>query len=79
MNRIIKYVISEQGVPILFSCDIRHADVLQIGTASAGFMVMRYDVVKSMFLVRCFGQSSSLKVKSKLEIDAKIIEIFLNS
>ena len=78
MNKIIKYIISEDGIPILFSCDIRHADVLQSGCLSAGFLVFRYDATKAIFLVRCFGESSSLKVKSKLEVDEKIIEDFFN-
>lgn len=78
MNKIIKYVITESGVPIFFSCDIRHADILKDGTASAGFLVLRYDVSKAVFLARCFGESSSLKVKSKLEIDQRIIEDFFN-
>jgi hypothetical protein len=78
MKKIIKYVISEDGIPILFSCDILHADVLQSGSKSAGFLILRYDVAKAVFLVKCFGESSSLKVKSKLEVDEKIIEDFFN-
>jgi hypothetical protein len=78
MKKIIKYIITEQGIPVLFSCEMKHADVLQNGFVSAGFLVMRYDSVKSLFLVRCFGESSSLKVKSELEADQKIIEEFLN-
>lgn len=78
MKKIIKYVITEDGVPILFSCDMRHADVLKNGSVSAGFLVLRYDVSKAVFLARCFGESSSLKVKSKLEVDQKIIEDFFN-
>lgn len=78
MKKIIKYVITEDGVPILFSCDIRHADILQKGSVSAGFLVLRYDATKAAFLARCFGESSSLKVKSKLEADQKIIEDFFN-
>ena len=78
MNKMIKYIISKDGIPVLFSCDIIHAEVLQNGFLSAGFLILRYDVVKSVFFVKCFGESSSLKVKSELEADEKIIEDFFN-
>jgi len=78
MKKIVKYIISEDGVPIFFGCDMKHEDVLNEGFLSAGFLVLRYDSGKNIFLARCFGDSTSLKVKSKLEIDAKIIEDFFN-
>ena len=78
MNRIIKYIISEGGIPVLFSCDLIHDEVLNSGCVSAGFLVLRYDSVKALFVVRCFGESKSLKLKSRLEIDAKIIQDFFN-
>lgn len=78
MNKIIKYIISEDGIPILFSCDIMHAEVLHKGCLSAGFLVFWYDVATAVFVVRCHGESTSIGVKSKCEIDEKIIEDFLN-
>jgi hypothetical protein len=78
MNKIIKYIISDDGIPILFSCDLQHADVMHNGCLSAGFMVFWYDAEKALIVVRCYGESTSIGVKSKLETDEKIIEEFLN-
>lgn len=78
MNRIIKYIISEAGIPVLFSCDLVHDEVLKTGCLSAGFLVLKYDAVKRLFLVRCFGESKSLNLKSRLDTDAKIIQDFFN-
>ena len=77
-NKIVKYIVSEQNVPIFFSCDLLHADVFQNQPRSAGFLVVRYDKNKNMFFAKCFGESSSLSVKSKFKEDEKIIEKFLN-
>jgi hypothetical protein len=75
---MIKYIVSEQNLPIFFSCDISHLDVFQDHPKSAGFLVLRYDASKNKFFAKCFGESTSLSIKSKLKHDAKIIEKFLN-
>lgn len=75
--KIIKYVINDNDIPVLFSTEIIHSEVVQ-NVKSAGFLSMRYDKNKGRFLAKCFGESTSLKIKSNLKDDEKIIEFFFN-
>jgi len=77
MMKIIKYVINDKGVPVLFSSEIVHNEVIQ-NIKSAGFLSIRYDRSKQRFFARCFGESSSLDLVSNIKTDEKIIESFLN-
>jgi hypothetical protein len=77
MKKIMKYIISENQTPVFFSSDILHSDVFQ-NAKSAGFLSIRYDGSKNRFVVKCFGESESLKLMSNLKEDEKILEKFFN-
>lgn len=77
MMKIIKYIINDNNVPVLFSSEIVHNEVLQ-NIKSAGFLSIRYDRSKHRFYAKCFGESSSLDLVSDIKSDEKIIESFLN-
>jgi isocitrate dehydrogenase len=75
--KIIKYIINDKDIPVLFSTEIVHKEVIQ-NIKSAGFLSIRYDISKQRFLAKCFGESSSLDLVSNIKVDEKIIESFLN-
>jgi len=74
--RIHKYVINDEGLPIIFSIYLLHSSI-QTNVVSAGFVIVDYDCEKELFSVRCYGKSSDLKIKSNPN-DFKIIEHYLN-
>lgn len=74
---ILKYVVTHKKIPIVFSSDITHSDVLK-DAISAGFLIVKFDVNESKFKVVCFGESTSLNLK-KAEDDKILIENFLNN
>lgn len=74
--KILKYIINEKKIPILFSTDITHNEVMQNGL-SAGFLIINYDLQVNKFIVKCFGESTSLKIKNCHD-DQYIIENYLN-
>lgn len=74
---ILKYIITESKIPLLFSSNMPHNEVLT-KAISAGFVVVNYDVTLYQFHVKCFGESSSLGVRSQKE-DELVIEKFLNT
>lgn len=75
--KIIKYIINDNDIPVLFSTDLIHNEVLQKGK-SAGFMIINYNNEEQQFTATCFGESTSLKIASHAASDKKIIEDFLN-
>ncbi len=75
--KILKYIINENKIPILFSSDIIHNEVLSTGL-SAGFIILNFDLNYKKFSVTCYGESSSLKIK-KSNDDKILIEDFLNN
>lgn len=75
--KILKYIINEKKIPVLFSTEIIHNEVLLKGH-SAGFLILRYDKIKNKFLAKCYGESSSLNIKNTSE-DAGLIENYLNN
>lgn len=75
--QIMKYIISDTNVPVLFSKDLLHNEVIQ-NVKSAGFLSIKYNTVKKCFTAKCFGESSSLKIASNAAEDKKIIEDFFN-
>jgi hypothetical protein len=75
--KILKYVITEKEEPIIFSSDIQHDTILRT-CFSAGFLTVIFDVVKNKFMVKCFGESTSLKLKSETK-DVLLIENYLNN
>lgn len=73
---ISKYVINDAGLPIIFSTDIEYSAILT-KVVSAGFVLIEYDYENEFFFVKCYGESSSLGVSSRV-IDTSIVEIHLN-
>lgn len=73
---ILKYIIGEKNIPIIFSKEIIHNTVAQ-KAISAGFLIVEYDKILNKFLAICFGESSSLNVKCEVG-DQVIIENYLN-
>ena len=76
--RINKYIIIN-GKPILFSHDIIHANMLseQAKVDSAGFFLIRKDRKSQQVKVVCTGESTSLSVSSRPEMDEQIILDYL--
>ena len=74
-----KYVITNHGFPILFDETLIHKIVsMNYHVESAGFFTTSIDGVDSRIKVKCWGESSSLHIRSKPITDQKIIEAFLN-
>jgi hypothetical protein len=73
---ILKYIINEEKIPIIFSEKIMHGAIMQKGIA-AGFLILNYDVDSNLFVVKCFGESTSLNLKVS-DQDEYIISEYLN-
>ena len=54
--KIIKYVISYHGIPLLFCSNILHSSVINTAI-SAGFVIVNYNVELGIFTIKCFGLS----------------------
>ncbi len=74
--KILKYVINDAGLPIIFCVDNLHTDILT-KVVAAGFVIIDYDWGKEFFFVKCYGGSSSLGISSRIE-DSDIVEKHLN-
>ncbi|RTZ00424.1 hypothetical protein EKM02_08245 [Flavobacterium sp. RSP49] len=74
---ILKYVINEKKIPVIFSKDIPHCDVMS-DVISAGFLIVKFEMNPQKFAVKCFGESSSLN-KKKGDEDETLIENYLNN
>jgi hypothetical protein len=74
--RILKYVINDHGLPIIFSMDNLHTDIIT-KVVAAGYVIISYDSDKEFFFVKCYGESDLLGISSRL-IDDEIIEKHLN-
>ena len=76
IQSIMKYVITLAG-PIIFSPDILHADTVQSkeGIISAGFFFIKQAQGKGNII--CYGESTSLNIKSRGMQDASIIGNYL--
>jgi hypothetical protein len=75
-SKRIKYVIYNYSMPILISMGLNHKDVNIGGITSAGFCTI--EVIDNKFVVTCFGESTSLDIKSDPEFDKHNIEYMLN-
>jgi len=75
--KLIKYIINDNDIPVLFSTELIHNEVIQKGK-SAGFMTISYNRDEARFTARCFGESTSLKIACDKDKDQKIIEDFFN-
>lgn len=75
---IQKYLIVKE-TPILFSSSILHADMVSAAgkVESAGFFVLHISKVNHSVKVICFGESSSLLISSRLDLDQQIISNYL--
>jgi hypothetical protein len=76
--KIFKYVITQENEPILFSKNLLH-NKISINAISAGFLILFIDIKRKKYRVKCFGESTTLNIKSNMSLDKKIIESFLNS
>lgn len=74
--KILKYVINDVGLPIIFSMDNLHTDIMT-KVVAAGFVIIDYDWEKEFFFVKCYGSSPCLGISSRAE-DTSIVEIHLN-
>lgn len=71
---IIKYIIIEESnSPVLFEKKLLHSDVAKPFGAikSAGFCIL--DMKNGKFKIKCFGESSTLNIKSNHEEDEEMI------
>ena len=75
--KVLKYVIGEKNIPIIFSSEIIHNTVVS-NANSAGFLIVEYDNILNKFKAMCYGESSSLNIKSELG-DKILIENYLNN
>lgn len=75
--KILKYIINEKKIPLIFSPDITHSDVI-LKAHSAGFLILRFDLQHNKFSVKCYGESTSLNIKNAKE-DETLIADFLNN
>ncbi len=73
---ILKYIINEDKVPVIFSAKMMHQDILQKGI-SAGFLILNYDLDANVFVVKCFGESTSMNLKVSAG-DEIVISEYLN-
>jgi hypothetical protein len=73
-----KYIIIN-GQPILFPAEIIHADMVDniLSVESAGFFVIVKDGKNRIWEVVCMGESTSLAIHSRPELDQQIIKTFL--
>jgi hypothetical protein len=77
MMNILKYCVNGKKIPIIFSNEIIHRDVMP-NAISAGFLIVKFDTNTSKFTAKCFGESVSLKIKIA-EDDEELIENYLNN
>ncbi len=77
MVKILKYIVNEQNVPILFNTDTLHSEVSN-SVSSAGFVIVNYDSNSGYFFAKCYGKSSSLNVNSNENYNI-LIEKMLNN
>jgi hypothetical protein len=74
-----KYVITSNGLPILFDEALIHRTVsMNYFVDSAGFCSFSIDEKDKRITVKCWGGSTSLHISSKPDADQKIIEALLN-
>jgi len=77
MSRKMKYVMTKDGFPILFSEAQNHIEFRHFNPSSAGFCDVNYNDDTSFFEVDCYGESIGLKmgIDSK---DKQYIEMLFN-
>lgn len=73
---ILKYIITVDQIPVIFSATFRHNEILNKGV-SAGYLILNYDVDTNIFVIKCFGESTSLELKVA-QSDERLITEYLN-
>jgi len=75
---INKYIIIN-GSPVLFAPDFIHKDMAGTNenVESAGFFLIRRDEATEQLTVICIGESTSLSIRSRPEIDQQLISNYL--
>lgn len=74
---ILKYIINEENIPIIYSEKSSHQEILQKGI-TAGYLILNYEVESNLFFVKCFGQSTTMNLASS-DQDEAILTAYLNS
>lgn len=77
MIQLNKYIVIE-GKPVLFPCELIHADIAGHNKAkveSAGFFLLRKAAGGTTVI--CSGESDSLSIASRPEIDQRLIAKYL--
>ena len=75
----LKYIILKSGSPILFGDASKHSEVARKeNVQSAGFCFIQFKEDKDAYDITCFGESTSLGIKSNPEEDAKAISFLFN-
>jgi len=73
----MKYIIAENEYglefPILFSPDIQHDQIFSGKKVSAGYCCLRIAEGNEYISYDCYGESISLQMKSRKEIDEEIL------
>lgn len=75
---INKYIIIN-GSPVLFTPDFIHSDMAggNKNIESAGFFLIRKDAETNRLKVICLGESTSLDISSRPEVDQQLISNYL--
>ena len=75
---INKYIIIN-GSPVLFTPDLIHADMAGANknVESAGFFLITKDTETDRLKVICLGESTSLDICSRPEVDQQLISNYL--
>ena len=77
MSKELKYIISDEMFPIIFSPAIQHSDFRNFKPTSAGMCRIRKEEDGGGFIVDCYGESISLKLKPG-DHDEAVIRLLLN-
>lgn len=79
MLKVLKYVVDMTNTPILFNPNKLHNSVRD-EAISAGYLYLRYNQNSgNCFVVGCFGESTTLNVKSNPILDKKLIEEYIKN
>ena len=79
MSKKLKYVITDDGFPILFGEYQSHTEFKHFNPMSAGFChISDGEIGEPVLKVHCFGESIGLNLKANPEKDEKKIHTMLN-
>ena len=77
----VKYVIFDECFPVIFNVALNHNDILCKGRkpTSAGFFDIQYNSKEDKYYPKCYGESTSLGIKSDPNNDERMINLTINS